>query len=40
VVKQHGGALAVDTEPGQYTQFRIVLPRAATTAAAAAGGHA
>jgi two-component system, NtrC family, sensor kinase len=28
VVKQHGGALDVSTEPGALTQFTIVLPRA------------
>ena len=28
VVKQHGGTLEVSTEPGSYTQFTIVLPRA------------
>jgi two-component system, NtrC family, sensor kinase len=28
VVKQHGGTLEVSTEPGTYTQFTIVLPRA------------
>ena len=27
IVKQHAGTIAVDTEPGQYTEFKIVLPR-------------
>jgi signal transduction histidine kinase len=28
IVKQHAGSLEVDTEPGEFTEFRIVLPRA------------
>ena len=37
IVKQHGGSIEVDTQPGEYTEFRIVLPRAA---AFIAGGRA
>jgi GAF domain-containing protein len=28
IVKQHGGTIDVATEPGQFTEFTIVLPRA------------
>jgi two-component system NtrC family sensor kinase len=27
IVKQHGGRIEVDTQPGQFTEFTIVLPR-------------
>ena len=33
VVKQHAGFLEVDTQPGEFTEFRIVLPRGAATLA-------
>ena len=28
-MKQHAGTIAVDTEPGKFTEFKIVLPRKA-----------
>ncbi len=28
IVKQHGGSIEVETQPGAFTEFRIVLPRA------------
>jgi signal transduction histidine kinase len=27
IVKQHGGTIDVLTEPGEFTEFTIVLPR-------------
>ncbi|MDH3668845.1 MAG: PAS-domain containing protein [Paracoccaceae bacterium] len=30
VVKQHGGELSVDSEPGSHTAFRVTLPQGAT----------
>ena len=32
IVKQHAGTIAVDTQPGQFTEFTIVLPRNAASA--------
>jgi signal transduction histidine kinase len=29
IVKQHGGSSEVDTQPGKFTEIRIVLPRVA-----------
>jgi len=29
IVKQHGGSIEVETQPGEFTEFRIILPRAA-----------
>ena len=31
IVKQHGGTIDVETEPGQFTEFTIVLPRTANS---------
>src|SRR5450631_3345718 len=33
IVKQHAGSIEVDTRPGEFTEFRIVLPRGAATIA-------
>jgi len=27
IVKQHSGTIEVETEPGQFTEFKIILPR-------------
>jgi GAF domain-containing protein len=37
IVKQHGGSIEVDTQPGEFTEFRIVLPRGAATIAKSGG---
>ena len=31
IVKQHAGWIEVDTQPGEFTEFRIVLPRTAAS---------
>ena len=27
IVKQHAGSIEVDTQPGEFTEFRLILPR-------------
>ena len=27
VVKQHAGSIEVDTQPGEFTEFKVILPR-------------
>src|SRR4029434_9476212 len=29
IVKQHAGSIEVDTQPGEFTEIRVILPRAA-----------
>ena len=36
VVKQHGGSIDVDTRPGEFTEFKVILPRVAATGKAGA----
>ena len=33
IAKQHAGSIEVDTEPGEFTEVRIILPRAAASLA-------
>jgi signal transduction histidine kinase/HAMP domain-containing protein len=33
IIKQHAGSIEVDTQPGEFTEFKIVLPRGAATIA-------
>ena len=37
VVKQHPGSIEVDTKPGEFTEFKIVLPRTAAVLAKSGG---
>jgi signal transduction histidine kinase len=36
IVKQHAGSIEVDTKPGEFTKFKIILPRVAVPAAKSA----
>jgi two-component system NtrC family sensor kinase len=38
IVKQHGGSIEVDTLPGEFTEFKIILPRVAAFASKSGGG--
>ena len=29
IVKQYGGSIDVDTQPGEFTEIRVILPRSA-----------
>jgi two-component system NtrC family sensor kinase len=31
IVKQHAGSIEVDTQPGEFTEFKLILPRTAAT---------
>ena len=31
IVKQHGGSIEVDTQPDEFTEIRVILPRAAVS---------
>ncbi len=37
IVKQHGGSIEVDTKPGEFTEFKLALPRTAATLAKSGG---
>jgi two-component system, NtrC family, sensor kinase len=37
IVKQHAGSIDVDTKLGEFTEFKIILPRVAVPAANSAG---
>ena len=37
IVKQHSGSIEVDTQPGEFTEIRIILPRTAPFIAESGG---
>jgi len=39
IVKQHAGSIEVDSQPGEFTEFRITLPCSAASLAKSGGEH-
>jgi len=39
ILKQHAGRIEVETQPGEFTEFRIILPRTAALLAQGGGTH-
>ena len=37
IVKQHGGSIDVETQPNEFTEFTIILPRVAPSLADSGG---
>ena len=37
IVKQHRGSIEVDTQPGKFTEFKIILPRGGASLATSGG---
>jgi signal transduction histidine kinase len=37
IVKQHRGSIEVDTQPGEFTEFKIILPRSAASLVTSGG---
>jgi GAF domain-containing protein len=37
IVKQHAGSIEVETQPGEFTEFKIILPRVAVSLAKSGG---
>jgi signal transduction histidine kinase len=39
IVKQHAGSIEVETQPGEFTEFKIILPRIAVSLTKSGGQH-
>jgi two-component system, NtrC family, sensor kinase len=37
IVKQHSGSIEVNTQPGEFTELKIMLPRSAASLAESGG---